>query len=151
MFLASLVQGESSKIESFDLHWISNQLSGAFQPNNRMISGHIVQNGQIVRFLMVIVDDVVGHFLIIDDLSMKLSLVARNHTIKVHEILSQSASLVKTSKLYHATSNNLILLDTENLLFLKLFDSIDDSKSHTDWQSWRHCNKYKVNQFVDDV
>ena len=67
---------------------------------------------------MYVVDNVVGHLLVIDNLRMKFTLIAGNSTIKIHEILSESASFVKACKLDDSTCDNFILLNAKDALFL---------------------------------
>ena len=83
-----------------------------------MVGGNIVEYGHIVRFLMGVVDDIVGHFLGIDNLSVKFPLIAGHTTVEIHEILGQGTSFIKTGKLNHPTCYNFILLNAKYLLLL---------------------------------
>ena len=83
-----------------------------------MVGGHIVEDGRVVWFLVDVVDDIVGHLLVVDNLCMKFALIAGNSTIKIHKILGESASFVKTCKLDDTTGDNFILLNTKDIFFL---------------------------------
>ena len=80
---------------------------------------------------MNIIDDIVGHLLIINNLSMKLPLITGHRTVKIHKIFSKGTRFVKTCKLYHPTSYHLILLYAKYLLLVQLLYSVYDAEGHT--------------------
>ena len=109
---------EFAKIEGLDLHGVSNQFPRALNFDDGVVGGDVVEDGHVVRFLMDVVDDVVGHFLGIDNLGVELPLIAGHAAVEIHEVLGQGASFIKTSKLDHPARDNFILLNAKYLLLL---------------------------------
>ena len=138
-------------MEGLDFHGVSHQLLGCLQFDDCMVSGHIAEDRDVVWLVVEVADHIVPHLLIVDYLSVKLGLVSWHCAIEIHEILGQSASLVKTCEIDHATSNHLILLDTEDAFLLQLLNRIDDPKGHAYRQTRRHCNQDQVDELIDDI
>ena len=132
LILLIICQSKFTKIECFYLHWVSYQLPCRLYSYYWVICCHIVENRDIVWFFMNICDNIISYLLVIHKLSMKFTLITRYCTIKIHKILCQCSSFIKTSKLDHSTSYYFILLYTKYFLFLQLLNSINNTKSHTD-------------------
>jgi hypothetical protein len=127
-----LVECELSKIESFDFHGIAYQFTCFLNFDYRMVSCHIVEKWEIVRFVVGILDSVLSHFLGVDDLRVKLCLVGRYGTVKIHKIFCERAGLIEAGKLDHPTRNDLILLNTKDRFLIEFLNGVNDSKGHAD-------------------
>lgn len=75
----------------------------------------------------------------------------RNSAVKVHEVLGQSARLVETSKLDHSPSDDLVLRNAEDVLFLQFLNSVDYPEGHAHRQPRRHCDEDEIDERIDDV
>lgn len=132
MIVNSVAKLEFSKSKCLDFHWVSNQLICLLNFNNGVVGGHIVEGWQVIWLYFDVVDHILRHFLSINDLSVEFASIGRNNTIKVHIVFSQCSCLIKATEFDDSSHNNFILRNTEDFLFIKPFQSVYDSKGHTD-------------------
>lgn len=142
-----LIESKATEVECFNLHRIANKLVWFLNFDDGVIGCHVVKDWQVVRLFIDVIDHVLSHFLGIDDLSVKLAIPGGHGAVEVHEVLSEGASLVEASEFNHSSSNHLILRDAENRLLLQFFNGIDDSESHADGESGRHCDENHIDEF----
>lgn len=113
-----LIESESSKIECFNFHRISNKLVSLLYFNDRMIGGHVVENWEVVWFFIDVIDHVIGHLFSINNLSMEFTIPRGNSTVEIHVVFCEGARFIKARKLNHTSSDNFILRDTEDQFLL---------------------------------
>ena len=133
-----------SKVEGFYFHGIANELLGVLKLDDRVIGAHVVEERQVVGLVVRVAGNIGSHLCIVDDLSVKLSLVGGHGAIEVHVVLCQSARLIKAGQLYHSSGNNLVLLNAEDRLLLELLYGVDNSEGHADGKGRRYGNQDDV-------
>ena len=82
---------------------------------------------------------------------MEFTIVGWDDTVEIHIVFGKSASLIETCELDDATSDDLILWNAEDLLFVESLQCIDDSEGHADRKCGWHCDKNNIDKFDDDV
>lgn len=147
-----LIEGKLTELNKLNLHWIADQLSCFFQPDDWVIRSHVIEYSVKIPLLVQQFLDVrlfvgpVGHCWI------ELASLGRDQTLKIHKILSESPCFVEAAKTYHSSSYNLRLLDAKNWLIFELFYSVDNSEGHAHWQCRRHCDHdqiEKLDKYID--
>jgi len=114
-----------------------------------MIGGHVVENIEKVWVLADLSFDTclpIGPVLYS---LLETALVSWHQGLKIHEIFSESTSLVKAAKVDNASYNHSVLLDTKNTLLLELLNRIDDTKCHGNRQCWGHCDGDEIQELDD--
>lgn len=129
-----------TKLKKLYLHRVSYQLTSFLYLDDGVIGSYIVQDRQIVRFVLDVLDHILGHLISVDNLSVELGVVGRHHAIEVHIILGEGTCLIKAAELDGSSRDNFALVDTEDLLLLQSLHSVDYSERHTHGKSRRHCN-----------
>lgn len=146
-----LVKGESTKVECLYFHGIANELVAFLNFDDGVVGSHVVEDGEIVRFFVDMIDHIVCHFFCVDNLCMKFAIPRWNSTIKVHEVFGEGACFIKAGELNHPSSDNFILSDAKDRFFLQLFNCVDDSKGHADWQPRRYCYQDHIDKLQHNV
>jgi hypothetical protein len=80
----------------------------------------------------------------VSERGVKLTLRGWNETLEIHKIFSQGACLIEATEADHTPRDDFVLFNTEDRLVFELFDCIDDSESHADWQGRRNSNNYQI-------
>jgi len=65
--------------------------------------------------------------------------------MKIHKVLSQGSSFIKTCEIDSSSTNNLTWGGTINLFILKFIQSKYNPKSHTNWQTRRNRDSNQIN------
>lgn len=89
--------------------------------------------------------------LIIDNRSYKFVSIEGNKCMEVHAFLCECSSLIETAEFGHTSIDNLILLDTKDLLLLQSFNSVDDAEGHANWQSWSDSDRDETEKPIDKI
>jgi hypothetical protein len=116
-----------------------------------MVSSHIIECRQVVRFSFYVVDHVSRHLLSVYHLRVELAVMRWYDAVEIHIVFSERAGLVETSEFDDATRDDFILGNAEDLLFVEPFEGVDDAEGHADGQCGRHCDENDVDEFDDDV
>lgn len=83
-----------------------------------MIRGHIVENGEVVRFFFDVFDHIGGHLFCIDELGMELSLPGGYCAIEVHVVFGECSCFVEACEFDHSSCDDFILFDAKDGFFL---------------------------------
>lgn len=136
-----------AKFKHLNFHWVSHILTCRLKSYYCVIWCHVAQS----KKKMVIIFYYLLYFALWCFLNwlcknrlwlfiLFFACQAWNESIKIHKIFSQSSSFVKAEKICHSTNNCFIRRSAKNWLLLHFLQSKDNSKSHTDWQTWRNSH-----------
>lgn len=146
-----LIKSKLPKFKEFYLHGITYHFACSFNTYDRMVGGHVVVDVQKVRFALNNRCDVELVFISVIYCLVKFTFFCRYEGLKVHKILSQSASFIKAAEIYCSSSDNFVFLNAKNRLIIEFFNGIDNSKSHTNWQGRRHSNSDQIQEFHNHI
>lgn len=125
-----------SEFEQLYFHRVSNKLSRAFYLNDRMVRCHISQSWSDVRLLRQYVLNFWFFYILLlfswDNQREKLSLTARDESVEIHEVFSESSCFIEAGVFDSTSCYDFIGRDAKDLFIFEFFKSENDAESHTD-------------------
>lgn len=87
-----------------------------------MVGSHVIENFKKIILLAEFLLNIDPMVWPIFNGLCKLTFRCRDYCFKIHEVFSQSASLIEAAKAHVSTSYHLVFLNAENGLFLEFAD-----------------------------
>ena len=145
-----LIEYKLPKLEEFDLHRVTDHFSCGFDANDGVIGSHVVIDVDKIGFSFECFLDIEFLISFVEDSLFECGFLGWDECFKIHEIFSESSSLIETWKRNSASCDDFVRINTKQFDIFQFFDSIDNSKGHTDRQSGRDSDDNQIEKFHEN-